>query len=99
MTKALGKNKVPIKCILLASGFLSKPISKAFNNCITSHTFPENANVATVVSTDKKTDDKYAVSNYRSFSLLNRFSKIYKIHLKSHLVSAMNQHISNLVSG
>ena len=99
MTKASGKNKVPIKRIVVASDFLSKPISKAFNNCITSRTFPENANVATVVSTDKKTDDKFVVPNYRSFSLINRFSKIYEIHLKNHLVSAMNQHISNLVSG
>ena len=31
-------------------------------------------------------------------SLLNGFSKIYEIHLKNHLVSSMNQRISNLVS-
>ena len=31
-------------------------------------------------------------------SLLNGFSKIYEIHLKNHLVSSTNQHISNLVS-
>ena len=57
---------------------------------------------ATVVLIDKKTDDKYVISNYRPVSLLNGFSKIYEIHLKNHLknhlVSSMNQHISNLVS-
>ena len=65
---------------------------------LTSFTFPENAKVATVVPIDKKTDDKYVISNYRPVSLLNSFSKTYEIHLKNHLVSSMNQHISNLVS-
>ena len=84
-----------IKLIILGSDFLSKLISKALNNCITSCTFPE---VTTVVPIDKKIDDKYVISNYMPVSLLNGFSKIYEIHLKSHLVSSMNQHISNLVS-
>ena len=47
--KAPGTYKIPMKLIILASDFLSKPISKALNNCITSCTFPENAKVATVV--------------------------------------------------
>ena len=84
-----------MKLIILASDFLSKPISKALNNCITSCTFPENAKVATVVPVDKKTDYKHVISNYIPVSLLNGFSKIYEIHLKNHLVSSMNQHISN----
>ena len=95
--KAPGTDKIPMKLIILASDFLSKPISKALNNFIISRTFPENAKVATVVPTDKKTDDKYVMSNYRPVSLLNGFSKIFEIHLKNHLVSSMNQHISNLV--
>ena len=82
----------------MAFDFLSKPISKALNNCITSRTFPKNAKVATVVPVDKKTDDKYAMPNYRPVRFLNGFSKIYEIHLTYHLVSSMNQHISNLVS-
>ena len=96
--KASGADKIPMKLIILASDFLSKPVSKALNNCITSCSFPENAKVATVVPVDKKTDDKYVICNYRPVSLLNGFSKIYEIHLKNHLVSSMNQHISNLVS-
>ena len=87
-----------MKLIIFTSDFLSKSISKALNNCITSCTFPENAKVGTVVPIDKKTDDRYVTSNYRPVSLLNDFSKIYKIHLKNHLVSSTNQHISNLVS-
>ena len=79
-----------MQLIVLASDFVSKPTSKAFNNCITSCTFPENAKVAIVVPIDKKTDGKYIISNYRPVSLLNGFSKINEIHLKNHLVSYMN---------
>ena len=98
--KASGTDKIPMKLFIfkLASDFLSKPFSKALNNFITSCTFPENAKVVTVVPINKKTDDKYVISNYRPVSLLNGFSKIYEIHLKIHLVSSMNQHIPNLVS-
>ena len=88
-----------MKLIILTPDFLSKSVSKALNNCITSCTFPENANVATVFPIDKKTDNKNIISNYRPvFSLLNGFSKISEKHLKNHVVSSMNQDISNLVS-
>ena len=87
-----------MKLIILATHFFSKAISKALNKCITSCIFPEDVKVVCVVPVDKKTDDKYIISNYRPVSLLNGFSKIYEIHLKNHLVSSMNQHISNLVS-
>ena len=55
-TKAPGTDKIPMKLFILASDFLSKPISKALNNCITSYTFPENTKIATVVTINKKTD-------------------------------------------
>ena len=95
--KAPDTDKIPMKLIILANDFLSKPISKALNSCITSCTFPENAQVAAVAPIDKKTHDKYVISNYRPVRLLNGFSKIYEIHLKNYLVSSVNQHI-NLVS-
>ena len=79
--KASDTDKIPIKLIILASDLLSKPISKALNNCITSCTFPESAKVATVVPIDKKADDKYVIPNYRPVSLLKGFSNIYEIHL------------------
>ena len=91
-------DKIPMRLIILASDFLSKPVSKAFINCITSCTFPEYTKDAIVVPIDKKTDGKYVISNYSTASLLNGFFKIYEIYLKNHLVSSMNQHISNLVS-
>ena len=61
VNKVPGTDKIPMKLIISASDFLSKPISKALNNCINSCTFPENAKVATVVPIDKKCDDKYVI--------------------------------------
>ena len=84
-TKAPGTDKMPMNFSILGSDFVSKLISKALNNFITSGTFPENAKVATVVPIDEKTNDKHVVSNYRLLALLNGFSKICKIHLKNHL--------------
>ena len=65
-TKAPGTDKMPM---ILGSDFVSKLISKALNNFITSGTFPENAKVATVVPIDEKTNDKHVVSNYRLLAL------------------------------
>ena len=90
--------KILMKLTILASDFLSKPISKALNNCITSCTFPENAKVATVVPIYKKTDDKDVISNYRLVSLLNSFSKTYEIHPKNYLVSFMPTYFESCFS-
>ena len=65
-TKAPGTDKMPM---ILGSDFVSKLISKALNNFITSGTFPENAKAATVVPIDEKTNDKHVVSNYRLLAL------------------------------
>ena len=54
----------------------SKPLSIAMCNSITSSTFPDRAKGATAVPIDKKIDNKYTVSNFRSVNLLNCFSKI-----------------------
>ena len=52
--KAPGTDNIPMKLIILASDVLSKPISKALNNCINSCTLPENAKVACVFQLIKK---------------------------------------------
>ena len=84
--KAAGTDRFPIKLVKLASEVLSKPLSIAMNNNITLSTFPDKAKVATVVPIDKKTDNKYNVSNLRPVSLLNCFSKIYKNYINNHIV-------------
>ena len=44
--------------VKLASEVLSKPLSIAMNNTITSFTFPDREKIATVVPIDKKTECK-----------------------------------------
>ena len=47
---------------------------------------------------DNKTDDKNCVLNFRSISVLNCFSKVYKNILKPQLVKKMNNLFSPFIS-
>ena len=95
--KAAGTDRLPIELVKLAPEVLSKPLSIAMNNSITSSTFPDRVKVATVVPIDKKADNKYTVSNFRQVSLLNCFSKIYENYIKTYIVDSMNNYISPYV--
>ena len=76
--KSAGTDRLSIKLVKLASEVLSKPLSIAMNISITSSFFPDRTKAATVAPIDKKTDNKYTVSNFRLESPLNWFSKIYE---------------------
>ena len=87
--KASGTDKIPIKLVKLASDFPSTPLVTAINDSLASSKFPDIAKVATVIPIDKKTDDKYDISNFRSVSLLNCFSKVYENIVKCRLVDSI----------
>ena len=74
--------KIPTKLVKLASGILVEPLSIAINNSISTSTFPNNAKISSVVPIDKKTDDKYVISNFMPASILSCFSKVYEKLLK-----------------
>ena len=84
-----------IKLVKLASEVLSKHLSIAMSNSITLSTSPDRAKVTTVVPIDKKTDNKYIVSNFRPVSLLNCFLKICKNYI---IVNSISNYISPYVS-
>ena len=92
--KASGTDKIPTKLVKLASNFLLKPLVTAINNSLASSNFPDIAKVATVIPIDKKTDDKYDISNFRPVSLLNCFSKVYENIIECRLVDLMYNNIS-----
>ena len=96
--KASGTDKIPTKLEKLASKFLSKPLAIAINNSLASFKFFDIAKVATVITIDKKKDDKYDISNFRPISLLNFFSKVYENIVKCRLVDSMYNNISLSVS-
>ena len=55
-------------------------------------------NSATVVPIDKKSENKYTVSNFRPVNLINCFSKIYENYVKNHMVNFMSNYMSPYVS-
>ena len=96
--KAPGIDKIPTKLVKMASEILTEPLSIALNNSIRTSTLPNNAKIATVVPIDKKTDDKYVISNFRSVSILNCFSKVYENVIKNKLLKSINVHLSPFIS-
>ena len=85
-------DKIPTKLVKLASSFLSKPLGTAINHILASSKFPDKGKIATVIPIDKKTDDKYDVSNFQSVSLLNCFLKVYE-NIKCRLVDSIYNNI------
>ena len=82
----------------MASDILAEPLSVAINNINSTSTFPNNAKIASVVPVDKKTDDKYVISNFRPVSILNCFWKVYENVIKNELLKSMNVHLSPCLS-
>ena len=96
--KAPRIDKIPTKLVKLASDILAEPLSVTINNSIRTSTFPNNAKIARLVPIDKKTDDKYVISNFRPVSTLNCFSKFYENVIKNELLKSMNVHLSLFIS-
>ena len=82
----------------MASDILAELLSIAINNIISTSAFPNNAKIASVVSIDKKTDDKYVISNFRPVSILNCFSKFNENVIKNEFLKAMNAHLASFIS-
>ena len=68
------------------------------NNSLASSKVPDIAKVATVISIDKNTEDKYDISNFRPVNLLNCFSKVYQNITKCRLVDSLYNNISPFIS-
>ena len=96
--KAVGIDNIPPKLIKMASNVLVPILTTAISSSIENTVFPENANVATVVSLDKGKPDKNDISNFRPVSLLNTFSKFYDRVIKDQLVLSMKNYFSHMVS-
>ena len=60
--------------------------------------FPDNATVATALPLDKKKPDKKDISNFRSVSSLNTFSKFYERVIKDQIVLCIENYFSPMVS-
>ena len=77
---------IPPKLVKLSADFLTPLLTKTFNTCITQNVFPENAKTASVIPLDKGKPSKNEMSNFRSVSVLNSFSKAYERVIKNQKV-------------
>ena len=82
----------------MAAEPLSTPLSIAINNSFKYNIFPSNAKVACVKLLDKKTEDKYCISNFRLVTILNNLSKIYENFAKNILVSNTEEFFSSFLA-
>ena len=73
-------------------------LTKAINTSIAQNVFPENAKIASVIPLDKGKPNKNEMSNFRSVSVLNRFSKIYERVIKDQIVRGMEKYFSPFLS-
>ena len=96
--KSTGTDKIPTKLIKLSAKVISKPLVIAINNSFNKGMFPDNAKIACVSPSDKDTDDKYSVTNFRPVSVLNTISKIYEKIAKYFLISKMEHHFKPFIS-
>ena len=60
--------------------------------------FPDNAKNACFSPLVKHTDDKCSMTNFRLFSVLNNFSKIYEKIVKDFFINEMEHHFSLFIS-
>ena len=58
----------------------------------------DNSKIEPVVPIDKKTDDRYVISNLRPVSISNCFSKVYENIIKSEFLKSMSVHLSPFIS-
>ena len=72
--KFTGIDKIPPKPIKLSAKVFRKSLSIAIS--FHKEMFPDNAKITCLSPLDKHTNDKYSVTNFRSVSVLNTFSKI-----------------------
>ena len=76
--KAAGPDKVPVKIVKLAASVIDSHLSNIINNNLSNNAFSGSAKLASVRPIYKK-DDWNEIKNYRSVSILNCFSKIWKV--------------------
>ena len=80
--RATGKDQIPPKLVKISAEVLSQQLQDAINSSISKGFFPDNAKIASVSPIDKQSSDKNKVSNFRTVSVLNTFSKIYESFIK-----------------
>ena len=78
--------------------FLTPLLTKSINSSIEHNIFPDLAKTAPVFPLDKGKPNKNDIANFRSVSILNRFSKYYDRVIKNQLLHGMENVFSPQIS-
>ena len=78
--------------------FLTPLLTKPINSSIEHNIFPDLAKTAPVFPLDKGKPNKNDIANFRSVSILNRFSKNYERVIKNQLLHGMENVFSPQIS-
>ena len=92
--KASGIDIISPKLVKLSADFLTPLLTKAINTSAAQNVFPENAKTASVIPLDKGNPNKNEMSNFRTVSVLNTFSKIYERVIKDQIVCDIEKYFS-----
>ena len=98
INKASGIDTIPPKLVKLSADLLTPFLTKAINTSIAQNVFPESAKTASVIPLGKGKPNKKEMSNFRSVSVLNTFSKIYERVIKDQIVCGMEKYFSPFLS-
>ena len=96
--KTVDIDTIPPKLIKTASNFLSPILTTVINSSIENSVFSDNAKFVPVFPLDTGKPDVNDISNFRSVSLLNTFSKFCERVRKDQLVLSMENYFSPIVS-
>ena len=89
--KGTGPNGIPTEILKTIGFFISVPLSKIFNMCITSGIQPDKLKLAHVLPIFKK-GSRLLVSNYRPISLLSNLNKILEKIMYKRIYSFLEKH-------
>ena len=76
-SKSTGPDGIPIKYIAMSALIIAPVLTRLYNSCISTGTYPRILKIGQIVPIHKS-DAKDQCCNYRSISLLSSFSKIFE---------------------
>ena len=89
-SKSTGPDGIPIKYIAMSALIIAPVLTRLYNSCISTGTYPRILKIGQIVPIHKG-DAKDQCCNYRPISLLSSFSKIFEKCLYERIYSYLNK--------
>ena len=89
-SKSTGPDGIPIKYIAMSALIIAPVLTRLYNSCISTGTYPKFLKIGQIVPIHKG-DAKDQCCNYRPISLLSSFSKIFEKCLYERIYSYLNK--------